>query len=618
LSSTINTPPAAAPATARTRGWWYIVTLIRRFPVAYAISSAGILSFYLTPLLQAALTQRLFDVLGSDLARTADGRTATIAALITVCAMPFFRVVLSLGWAGEVMLNALCSALMRHNLLRRILMRPGAAPLPQGSSPGEAISRLRDDLAHISELVAWTIDPVGQAIAVALALLVLLRVDAWLTALAFAPLLVIIVAAQLINRRVQAARLASQKAVGAVTGLLGELFGAVQSVKVAGAEDRVIAHLDKVNATRRKTGLRDHLISNIAEAFSFGAGHIATGFVLLAGADALRAGRLTVGDLVLFASYLTWLSTVGGMLGGFMTRYQATLVSLDRATELLQGAPGPELVAPERDIVLTKRALASVQTTPARRADDALRDFEARGASFRFPNGAMGIDAIDLRITRGQIVIVTGRIGSGKTTLLRALLGLLPLEHGELRWNGQRIDAADVFLTPPRAAYTPQTPRLFSETLRDNLTLGEADNAAALEHALYRAVLEDDVPTLEHGLDTRVGPRGVKLSGGQLQRSAAARMFTRQADLLVVDDLSSALDVRTEAELWSRLRADADTTCIAVSNRREALRQADLVLLMHAGKIIARGALDELLATHAEMRALWDGGDQPGDEAAGG
>ena len=122
------------------------------------------------------------------------------------------------------------------------------------------------------------------------------------------------------------------------------------------------------------------------------------------------------------------------------------------------------------------------------------------------------------------------------------------------------IDAAE-FFRPPHSAYTPQVPRLFSTTLRENILMGvsngdEGEATSPLQAAVRQAVLEPDVATLEHGLDTVVGPRGVRLSGGQVQRSAAARMLIRDPELLVCDDLSSALDVETEQLLWERVTGD--------------------------------------------------------------
>jgi len=239
----------------------------------------------------------------------------------------------------------------------------------------------------------------------------------------------------------------------------------------------------------------------------------------------------------------------------------------------------------------------------------------------REPTGKpAGIEDVSFELARGTLTVAVGRIGSGKSTLLRALLGLLPLDGGQIRWNGQLVDDPATFLQPPRAGYTPQVPGLLSAPLRENVLLDWPATPDELARAVHDAVLERDVAEFPEGLDTLIGVRGRRLSGGQAQRTALARMLVRRPELLVMDDVSSALDVETEQLLWQRLlrrgavvapggREDpAPTgytpTCLVVSHRRAVLERADQILLLEEGRIADRGRLQELLARSAEMRRL--------------
>jgi ABC-type multidrug transport system fused ATPase/permease subunit len=346
---------------------------------------------------------------------------------------------------------------------------------------------------------------------------------------------------------------------------------------------RVVARLAEVSETRRRLSLRDRVFAEIVNSMNYHLVHVGTGAVLLLGASKIRDGSFSVGDFALFVVYLEQLTYLPAEIGRVITELKRTAVSIARMNALMPGDPPEAVVAPAP--VYLRGTLPDLPPPPER---ERLERVEVRGLTCIHPASGRGIDDVSFTLQRGTFTVVRGRIGAGKSTLLHAALGLAPCDAGEIRWNGRVVDDRATFFVPPRSAFTPQVPRLFSETLRENLLLGRDDDDRALHEAVRAGALEADVMTLGSALDTLVGPRGVKLSGGQIQRAAAARMFVREPELLVFDDLSSALDAETEAELWSRLFARGrDVTCLVVSHSPIALARADQVLVLEHGRLAA-------------------------------
>jgi ATP-binding cassette subfamily B protein len=563
-------------------------------------------TMWVLPILTGLVLRGLFDQLSGARGASLEAVWWLCAAFVAVEAVRggvfwLALVIWSYWWQGA-------ETTLRVNVLRSVLTARGPAASRLPHSPGEAVARFRDDVQDLTRLTDNLVDLAGTLLFGVAAFAIMASIDPVVTLVLVVPLVVVLILNRVLSAVIRRVHAQARQLGAVVTEFVGETFAGVLAVKTAGAEPAVLARLRAHNRRRRRAAVRDRLMMDMVDTTTSATIEVSIGLVLLLAAPAMRRGEFTVGDLALFTSYVGWLAMLPRFLGRMLYRVPQGAVATERLTRLMAGHETADHLSRPTRLWFTGDPPPATTHTPTR--TDPLEVLEARGLTVRYGGNGRGVHAVDLRVPRGSFTVVTGAVGAGKTTLVRGLLGLLPATGGTVTWNGRPVADPGTFLVPDRVAYAAQVPRLFSASLRENLRLGWPAGAEALARAVELAALERDLSTMPEGLDTVVGPRGVRLSGGQVQRATAARALVRAPELLVVDDLSSALDVETERLLWERLAEAArdgrgPATLLVVSHRRAALERADQVVVLDRGRVVGAGPLPELLRTCPELRRLW-------------
>jgi ABC-type multidrug transport system fused ATPase/permease subunit len=557
--------------------------LLKREPVAYAIAWMVWVAFYTLPIPAGLLLKAILD-------RVAGSSTSPITGLLVALAVVEIGRWLIFGFAVVQWHGCwvFWQTLPRINMLRSLVNDPGPTAGRLPSSSGEAVSRFRDDAMHLSMVLDVWLDMSGAVVSAISAVAVMATVDVRVTFVVVVPVLLALLLCRQLGNQLRAWRRREREATSAVTGFIGDVFGAIGAVKVAGAERAVAHRFDQLGEARAEAARVDQVATQVLRASSGAIGNLGTGLVVLLVVPALADGTATVGDIGLFASAVAVLATLPRWAASLGAYHRQAEVSVERMARLLPDRAHHGVVA---DAPTSLRRgpgpFAPVAVgDPAHRVDgERLDRLEVSGLTVRHHGGG-GVTDVDVVLERGSLTVITGSVGAGKSTLLRGLLGLVPRDGGEIRWNGELVADPSQLLVPPRSAYVAQVPRLFSEPLADAILLGV--EGGGLEEAVRLACLDDDVAWMPEGLDTVVGAKGVRLSGGQIQRTAAARAFVRRSELLVIDDLSSTLDVDTEARMWRQLLdVGATTTLLVVSHRPAVIERADQIVELRDGRRVS-------------------------------
>ena len=538
-------------------------------PREFWLGSAAWLVFFVYPIVPGALVRAAYGALQAD-----NGRTRfLVLATFLVLAEVGMATILALGHSTYMSAFEAVESLVKGNVLHSRLSSGGPDAAPRDVSSGDVVTRLRDDPKDLIMLMDNWIDVLGSCVFGTVALAMLARIDTLAALVMLVPLFLFGFFNRFAGNRLRRVRSAAREATSDATDYLNAAFGGALTVKVTGSQRSVLRRIDALNARRSTTMVRDQTANEGLWALNGSVGDICIGCALVVAARRLDHA----GDIALFAAYAMNLIWLPQKIGGALVGRRRFDVAVARIDSLLPSSgsdretAGAGTVQDDRDPLVTDRPLPILGgpvAPPLRRPPLVPLDLLVVRA---LTVNDRGLGPLSFELKRGTLNVVSGPVGSGKSSFLRALIGLLDIDEGEVLWNGCVISDRAAFFVPPQCAFVAQVPHLFSDTLEDNLLLGSETDP---EPAIRMAAFDQDVAELRHGLATRVGAGGVRLSGGQAQRAAAARALVQNAELVILDDLTSALDVETEVLLWNRL-AESGRTVLAVSNRPVAIARAD-------------------------------------------
>jgi ATP-binding cassette subfamily B protein len=532
-------------------------------------------------LAQPLLVARVIDAVGA-------GRSLVSAVALLVAVLVAAS---ALGAGQQYLLQRTAEGVVlttRRTLADRLLRLPIAEY--DRRRTGDLMSRVGADTTLLRATVTSGIVEVAGSVVVGVgAIVAMALVDGWLLLVTVGAVAIGVTAAVLAARGVRRLSQRAQEEVGAMSAAVERALSAVRTIRASGATAREVAAVGASAGRAYDAGVRvarlEALVSPIGSIAVQGA------FLAVLGIGGYRVatGSISVAELVAFILYLFLLVMPLGQAIGAWTQLQTGLGALARIQEIL-------VLAPEDDERPERPAGAAVTRPRRPGVDDGVPLLELDDVRFSYSDGTEVLRGVSLTVPAGSRVALVGPSGAGKSTVLALIEGFYPVDAGVVRWAGTDVRELPRAAVRGQLGYVEQEAPVLAGSVRDNLLLAApAASDADLWTALAQVGLTEVVQRSSRGLDVPVGDEGVLLSGGERQRLAIARSLLARPSLLLLDEPTASLDARNEGLLRQTLAAaGSDRALLVVAHRLSTVIDSDQIVVLDAGRVVARG-------THAEL-----------------
>jgi ATP-binding cassette, subfamily B, multidrug efflux pump len=453
----------------------------------------------------------------------------------------------------------------------------------QSQRTGDLMSRLINDISAVRVMLGpGFLNFISAPLYFIYALALMFSMDARMTLAALAPFPVLILAVGKFRGQIMKRSMEVQQQLSALSSHVQENLSGMHVVKAYAQEKFQTEEFVRLNEDYQQKSMEVARLRGIITPVMQGINGITILIVIWYGGIRVARGDLLVADIVAFIAYLNVLAWPTAAFGWMFSLVERGRAAMKRLEELFKIEP----------------AIADGESTQPVRGLKQGIDF--RNISFAYgrqKNGSGALNGVSFSLPVGRSVGLVGRIGSGKSTVAQLVPRLFDVGGGEILLDGQDIRKLSLRDLRQTLGYVPQDPFLFSTSLRRNLAFGRDDvTEDELKRAVAIARLDRDLEVFPEKLDTIVGERGVTLSGGQKQRATLARALVMDPPVLILDDCLSSVDAQTEAEILRGLRSILkEKTCLIISHRISAVKEADEILVLDDGRIIERGSHDELV-----------------------